>query len=120
MVKLDIYASVLSRFSRVRLFETPMLLQPARLHCPWDSPSKNTRVGCHALLQGILPTQGSNLHLLHCRLNHFTAEPPTKPQSLSYPPIKTLLKNGSTLNNPLLSSPGDATSGYCLKAAFIY
>ena len=32
-----------------------------------DSPGKNTRVGCHALLQGIFPTQGSNLGLLHCR-----------------------------------------------------
>ena len=40
-----------------------------------DSPGKNTGVGCHALLQGIFPTQGSNLGLLHCRqilywLNH--------------------------------------------------
>ena len=25
-----------------------------------DSPGKNTGVGCHALLQGIFPTQGSN------------------------------------------------------------
>ena len=24
-------------------------------------------VGCHSLLQGIFPTQGSNPHLLHCR-----------------------------------------------------
>ena len=32
-------------------------LQSARLLCPWNSPSKNTRVGCHALLQGIFPTQ---------------------------------------------------------------
>ena len=30
-------------------------------------PGKNTEVGCHALLQGILPTQGSNPGLLHCR-----------------------------------------------------
>ena len=29
-----------------------------RLLCPWDSPGKNTRVGCHSLLQGIFPTQG--------------------------------------------------------------
>ena len=29
-----------------------------------DSPGKNTGVGCHALLQGIFPTQGSNPHLL--------------------------------------------------------
>ena len=32
-----------------------------------DSPGKNTRVGCHALLQGIFPTEGSNPGLLHCR-----------------------------------------------------
>jgi len=25
-----------------------------------DSPGKNTGVGCHALFQGIFPTQGSN------------------------------------------------------------
>ena len=24
-------------------------------------------MGCPALLQGVFPTQGSNLHLLHCR-----------------------------------------------------
>ena len=29
-------------------------------HCPWDSPGKNTGVGCHFLLQGIFPNQGSN------------------------------------------------------------
>ena len=31
------------------------------------SSGKNTRVGCHTLLQGIFPTQGSNPHLPHCR-----------------------------------------------------
>ena len=35
--------------------------------CPWDSPGKNTGVGCHALLQGIFPSQGSNPGILHCR-----------------------------------------------------
>ena len=30
-----------------------------------DSLGKNTGVGCHALLQGIFPTQGWNQHLLH-------------------------------------------------------
>ena len=39
-------------------------LQPARLLCPWDSPGKNTRAGCCALLQGIFLTQGLNPHLL--------------------------------------------------------
>ena len=33
--------------------------------CPWKG--KNTGVGCHSFLQGIFPTQGSNLGLLHCR-----------------------------------------------------
>ena len=42
-------------------------LQSTRLFCPWDFPDKNTGGGCHFLLQGILPTQGSNLGLLHCR-----------------------------------------------------
>ena len=31
----------------------------------WPSPSKNTGMGCRALLQGIFLTQGSNTHLLH-------------------------------------------------------
>ena len=40
-------------------------LQPARLHCPWNSPDKNTGVGCHFLLQGIFATHEPNLGLLH-------------------------------------------------------
>ena len=32
----------------------------ARFLCPWDSSVKNTGLGCHALFQGIFPTQGSN------------------------------------------------------------
>jgi len=31
-----------------------------------NSPGKNTEVGCHALLQGIFPTQESNSDLLLC------------------------------------------------------
>ena len=38
-------------------------LEPAGLLCSWCYPSKNTGVGCHFLLQGIFPTQASNLHL---------------------------------------------------------
>ena len=48
-------------------------LQPAKLLCPWDSPGKNTRVGCCALLQGIFLAQGLNLHLL--RLLRWQAGP---------------------------------------------
>ena len=39
----------------------PYRWQPTRLPCPWDSPGKNTRVGCHFLLQGIFLTQGLNI-----------------------------------------------------------
>ena len=31
--------------------------------CPWNSPGKNTGVGCHSLLQGMFPTQELNLGL---------------------------------------------------------
>ena len=41
---------LLSRFSRVRLWR-PHRRQPTRLPRPWDSPGKNTGVGCHFLLQ---------------------------------------------------------------------
>ena len=39
-------------------------LQTSRLLCPWNSLGRNTEVSCHALLQGIFPTQGLNLSLL--------------------------------------------------------
>ena len=37
------------------------------LYSPWNSPGQNTGVGSCSFLQGILPTQGSNPGLLHCR-----------------------------------------------------
>ena len=37
--------------------------------------------GCHFLLQGTFPTQGSNQGLLHCR-QILQSEPPGKPKSL--------------------------------------
>ena len=48
----------------------PHGLWPTRLSCPWDSPSKNTGVSCHFLIQGIFQTQGLSpclSCLLHCR-----------------------------------------------------
>ena len=47
----------------------PHQLWTIRLLCPWDYPRKNTGMGCHFLLQGIFPTQGSNLCLLHWHAN---------------------------------------------------
>ena len=45
---------LLSRFSCVRLCETPQTAAhqaPPGGESPWDSPGKNTGVGCHFLLQ---------------------------------------------------------------------
>ena len=42
-------------------------LWPHGRYSPWNFPGQNIRVGCHSLLQGIFPIQGSNWGLLHCR-----------------------------------------------------
>ena len=57
-------------------------LETARLLGPWDSPGKNTGEGCHALLQRILLTQGSNppiLCLLYWQAGSLPLDPPGKP-----------------------------------------
>ena len=43
---------------------------------PWDSPGKNTGVGCGALLQGISPIQGSNPGLLNWQADSLALVPP--------------------------------------------
>ena len=61
---------MLSRFSCVKLFVTYGGGCQDRILCPWDSPGKNTGVGCSAFLQGIFLTQELNpllQHLLHWR-----------------------------------------------------
>ena len=65
---LKVKSEVVSESSR------PRGLQPARLLHPWDFPGKSTGVGCHALLQGIFLTQGSNPGLPHHRqtLHHLS------------------------------------------------
>ena len=57
---------VVQSLSRVQLLQ-PHGLQPTSILCPWDFPGKSTGVDCHFFLQGIVPTQKSNLGLLHCR-----------------------------------------------------
>ena len=59
----------------------PMDCSP-RLRCPWDSPGKSTGEGCHFLLQGICPTQGLNLcllHLLHWQAGSLSLHRPGSP-----------------------------------------
>ena len=59
--------------------------------CPWNSPDKNTIVGCHFLLQGIFLTQGSNPCLL-CLL-HWQAD--SLPQSHLGSPIQMNYRNSN-------------------------
>ena len=62
--------SLLSRVVHGRLLQSvPTLCDPMDCSPPGSSvrevsPGKSTRVGCQTLLQGIFPTQGSNLGLL--------------------------------------------------------
>ena len=60
----------------------PMDFSPPGSSVHGDSPVKNTGVGCHSLLQGILPSQGSNpslLHLLHWQTGSLPLASPGKP-----------------------------------------
>ena len=69
-----------------------------------DSPGKNTGVGCHALVPGISPTQGSNPSLPHCRWIFFLQpEPPGK------------VRGGSTENVPGMreGKEGHSISALC-------
>ena len=58
----DKFILVILSLNHVCLFVTPWTVAH---QAPLGFPGKNTRVGCHCLLQGIFPTQGSNPHLLH-------------------------------------------------------
>ena len=57
----------------------PHGLLPTRLLCPWDSPAKNTGMGCHFLLRGSsILTQGLNpslLGLLHWQVDSLPLMP---------------------------------------------
>ena len=66
----------------------PMDCSPPGSSVHGDSPGKNTGVGCHALCQGIFPTQGSSPGLLHCRwiLYHLShQESPRILKQVAYP-----------------------------------
>ena len=81
----------------------PRGLQPTRLLCVYDSPGKDTGVGCH-LLHGIFPTQGSNRGLRHGRQIVYPlsyegspvfAESETKPTKTASRPTTKAHKNPS-------------------------
>ena len=74
-------ACVCSVLSRSVMFDSlqPHGLQPVRLLYLWNFPGKNAEVGCHFLLLGIFPSQGSKLslsHLLHGQVDSIPLAPP--------------------------------------------
>ena len=78
----------------------PHGLQPTRLLFPWNSPGKNTGVGCQSLLQGIFPTQEPKprlLRSLHWQVDSLPLVPPGKPNQ--------------ALPTHLHLSPGDSVLG---------
>ena len=73
---------MLSHFCPVQLFATLWTVAPPRLLCPWDSPGKNSGVGCPTLLwgfsqPGIEPV--FLLQLLHWQGSSVPPAPPGKP-----------------------------------------
>ena len=95
------HAHVLSCFSRVWLYD-PMDHSPPGSSVHGVSPGKNTGLGCHALLQGIFPTQGSNprlLCLLHWQVVSSPLAPPGKPQALQSPPNSEIVRRGVIINS---------------------
>ena len=85
-------------YSVVSILCGPLDYSLPRLFCPWDFSGKKTGVDCHFLLQGVFPTQESNLHLclLHFRLIFLSAEPSGKPVESSYLETKAVLLVGLT------------------------
>ena len=76
-----VLCAVLSR-SVVSAYLQTHGLQPARLLYPWDSPGKNTRVGCHALLQGTLPNPGIKPRSPTLQVDSVPSEPPGEPNTV--------------------------------------
>ena len=60
----------------------PRGLRPARFLCPWNSPGKNTGVGCHSFLQGNLPDPGIKPESPILQADSLLSEPPGKPRTM--------------------------------------
>ena len=83
-----------------------------RLLCPWDSPRENTGVGCHAVLQGIFPTQGLNPGLLQCRWILYHLSHQGSPRILEWVKWSEVAQSYPTLCNPVdCSPPGSSIHG---------
>ena len=68
----------------------PMDCSPPGSSVHLDSPGKNTGVGCHVLLQGIIPSQGLNPGLPHCRRILYSLSHQGRPRILEWVAISLL------------------------------
>ena len=112
-LKLLVFEALLFDFCCCLVVKSCLILlrpcEPARLLCPWNFPGKNTGVGCHFLLQGIFPSQGSNPHLLLGRqiLYHWA----TRESCLWFYLCEFLSQAGSLVLS-ITSSPGSKRSSW--------
>ena len=85
--------------------------EPSRPFCPWDSPGKNTGMGCFALLQGIFPTPWIKplfLTSLGLAAGSLPLVPPRKPRwvySAAAAAAAKSLQSCPTLCDPIDGSP---------------
>ena len=103
--------------SHAWLFVTPWTVACTNLLHPLDFLGKSTGVGCHFLLQGIFPTQGSNPGLQHCRqtlycLSHQGKSKAEEPEIKLPTSVGSLRKQKSsrkTSTSALLTTPKPLT-----------
>ena len=84
--------------------------------CPRDSPGKNSRMGCHSLLQRVFLTQGVNLHLLsllHWQLGSLPLALPVCAQSLGHVRLCDPVDCGPPGSSVHVDSPGKNTGWGC-------
>ena len=89
----------------------PHRRQPTRLLCPWDSPGKNTGVGCHFLLQCVKVKSESRVaqscltlsDLMDCNLLGSSGHGIFQARVLEWSPLPSLLE---WLNLRRLALPG--------------
>ena len=80
-------------------------LQPTWLPCPWGFSSKNTGVGCHALLQGIFLTSLWMQEMRHKKVSQHSSQVET--QDLNLHSLTSGEGNGNPLQYSFLGNPMD-------------
>ena len=81
-----------------------LIFQKEKVLVAWESPGKSTGVGCHALLQGIFPTQGSNPRLV-CLLRRQAGSLPLAPPGKAHFPEVAALSRIRQCHGFLLPLP---------------